>query len=260
MTTVKTNETSVVLKVGGANLDRPEYLERLARHVAELRAEGRRIVLVHGGGVEIGALHDALDLPFRKVDGLRVTSEATLRITTQVLCGLVNKRIVASFVREGLPALGLSGVDCGLLRAELVDEKRLGRVGTIREVDAPRLRSLLDLGHVIVLSPVSLAADGEPCNVNADTAAHAVATALSADQLDFISDVPGVRTVAGSGEVADTLRLPEAARIMQDSEVVSGGMRPKLEAAITALNGGVGRVRVGTLGGMAKGRATEIVA
>lgn len=251
---------TIVLKIGGANLERPEYVERLTGHVAELVASGARVVVVHGGGTQIAELHDRLDLPFRTIDGLRVTSNETLAVTTQVLCGSMNKRLVASFVGRGLPALGVSGIDLGLLRAELVDARRLGRVGEISRVDSTRFESLLDSGLVLVVAPVSLVDDGGAANVNADSAAHAIATALEADSLDFISNVAGVRTEPESDETAECLDIAQVRELIADESVVKGGMRPKLLAATAAIERGVSRVRIGTLIGMTNGRATRIVA
>jgi len=251
---------TLVIKVGGANLERAEYLERLAETVEDLCSSGARVVLVHGGGVQIAELHDRLDVPSRTLDGLRVTSERTLELTTQVLCGSMNKRVVASLVRRGVPALGVSGIDLGLLRARLVDPTRLGRVGEIERVDTERLETLLDAVGVVVLAPVSGVDDGGTANVNADSAAHAIATALRADSLDFVSDVPGVRTDAASDEVAACLDTDEIDALVADRDVVKGGMRPKLVAAAEAVRNGVGRVRIGTLAGMSTGRATRIVA
>jgi acetylglutamate kinase len=249
-----------VLKVGGANLERPAYVEQLTAHVAERTKAGERIVLVHGGGSEIGALHDALDVPCRKWNGLRVTSEKGMEITTMVLCGVVNKRVVARLVERGVAALGLSGIDLGLLRAELLDAEMLGRVGDTPRVEVNRLRSILDAGLVPVVAPVSLGPDGRPVNVNADTAAHALAMALRADSLDFVSDVPGVRIRAESDDIASSLAVPEVEKLLRAGTVVTGGMVPKLTSAVAAVKAGVGRVRVGNLSGIARGQATEVVA
>lgn len=249
-----------VVKVGGANLERPAYVDELAGHVADCVARGERVVVVHGGGSEIGALHDALDVPFRKLEGLRVTSDAGMAITTQVLCGLVNKRVVARFVARGLPALGMSGVDLGLLRAELLDAERFGRVGDSPRVDVAALHVLLDAGLVPVIAPVSLGPDEAPVNVNADAAAHALATALGAETLDFLSDVPGVRVDPDSQDCAERLHVPEVRRLTDEAVVVTGGMIPKLRAAAEAVERGVRRVRIGNLSGVRAGRCTEIVA
>jgi acetylglutamate kinase len=249
-----------VLKIGGANLQQPEFVEELSRYVVALRREGRRVVVVHGGGPEIGAFHDALGVPFEKSGGLRVTSDEGMEITTMVLCGLVNKRVVARLVRDGVPAVGLSGIDLGLLQAELLDEPRLGHVGNAPVVRREALTRLLDGGLVPVIAPVSLGPDGQALNVNADTAAHAIATVLEADSLDFVSDVPGVRTRAGSTVVARRLRVQEVEQLLKDSSVIKGGMLPKLRSAVAAVDGGVGRVRVGDLPGMARGSATEVIA
>lgn len=256
----RTRRPITVLKIGGANLQSPEYVAELARYVVTLRREGRRVVVVHGGGPEIGTLHDRLGVPFEKRDGLRVTSREGMDITTMVLCGLVNKRVVARFVTEGLPALGLSGVDLGLLRAELRDEARLGQVGTSPRVTRARLENLLEAGFVPVIAPVSLGPEGRPVNVNADSAAHAIATALEAHTLDFVSDVPGVRTRANSTVVARRLRVAEVRRLVESATVVKGGMLPKLESAVAAVDKGVTRVRVGDLAGMVRGSATEVTA
>jgi len=252
--------TTVVVKVGGANLERMAYVDRLASHVASLRECGARVVLVHGGGSEISDLHARLGEPCRKEDGLRVTSDRGLDITTMVLCGLVNKRVVAAMLTQGVNAIGLSGIDAGLLRAGFLDRRRLGRVGDVPRVDVERLRSLLDAELVPVIAPVSLGPDGRPVNVNGDTAARAIAAALEADRLDFVSDVPGIRRSADGDEILRRLTLEEADRLLQDRTAISGGMRPKLGSAIAAVRAGVRSVRVGNLAGVGAGRATELTA
>lgn len=255
-----TRATTAVLKVGGANLERPAYLELLCEHVDRLVRSGERVVLIHGGGTEITALHEQLGEPCRKENGLRVTSPRGLDITTMVLCGLVNKRVVAALIGRGVDAMGMSGVDAGLLRAELLDERKLGRVGDAPRVDPRGLVVLLDAGMVPVVAPVSLGPDGRPVNVNGDTAARSIAAALRADRLDFLSDVPGIRPRPGSPDIVPRLTVAEAGELLQDGEVITGGMRPKLGSAIAALGAGVRRVRVGSLAGIGRGRATEVVA
>ena len=252
--------TPHVIKVGGAQVATREGLAALTRHVRDRAARGERVLVVHGGGPEIGALQEALRIPVDRREGLRVTSPEGMRVTTMVLCGLVNKRIVARFVREGLRAVGLSGVDLGLLRAPLLDPARFGRVGGTPTADAGRLRALLDAGLLPVLAPVSLAPDGRPVNVNADTAANAVASALGAATLDFVSDVPGVRTRPDTDAVAARIPVAEARRLLDGPSVVGGGMVPKLRAAVSAIAAGVARVRVGDLQAMADGTATEVTA
>jgi len=244
-----------VLKVGGAMLTEPRDLDRLADHVNDLSARGRRVVIVHGGGPEISELHRRLDVPFEKRDGLRVTSDEGMDLTVMVLCGAVQNRVVAHLVGRGIEALGVNGVDLGLMRAEPAGEETWGRVGTAPEVAADRLRRLLDAGVTVVLAPVSIGPDGRAINVNADDAAHAVATALEAESLDFVSDVAGVlgtdRSVLPHIGPADLDRLVA-------NGVVRDGMIPKLRAALTAVRLGVGRVRIGDFEAMHSGRATEI--
>lgn len=254
------DELMTVIKIGGACVEQADGIDELAAYVAGLRASGRGVVVVHGGGGEISALEEELGEPHRDLDGLRVTSARGIEITTMVLCGLVNKRVVARFVKAGLAALGLSGVDLGLLASEPLDAERFGRVGRGPVVAADRLRALLDAGCVPVIAPVSIDPDGGLLNVNADTAAIAVARALAADSLEFMSDVPGVRTSADSDATARRLRSADVDDLLADATVVSGGMIPKLTSALEALEAGIARVRVGDLAGMCTDEATELVA
>jgi acetylglutamate kinase len=217
------------------------------------------MVLVHGGGPRISALHDALDEPRSTWEGLRVTSERGMEITTMVLCGLVNKALVAGLVVRGVRAIGLSGIDLGLLRADLLDPERLGRVGASPEVDVDAIVRWTD-GLVPVIAPVSLGPDGNPVNVNADTAARAIAGALGARRLDFVTDVPGVRGERRDDAPIRRLCLTDADDLLRHPSAVAGGMRPKLRSAVAAVRGGVGRVRVGNLGSLGSGTATEVVA
>jgi acetylglutamate kinase len=249
------NRTCAVLKVGGALLRSDDDLGSLARHVAAQQELGQRLVIVHGGGPEISQLHEQLGIPFEKRKGLRVTSPEGMEITTMVLSGLVNTRLVARLVREGIAAVGLSGVDAGLLTSELRDPAVWGRVGQPPRVDTAVLRSLLEQDLVPVISPVSLGPDGDPVNVNADEAAMAIAMALTAEKLDLVSDVDGVRT-NGRG-VARRLSAGEVGDLIA-RRVIQGGMVPKIRAATGVLAAGVQQVRIGSLASLGANTATDV--
>lgn len=242
-----------VIKIGGASLDDGQHLTELVEFIRSASSKGARIVLVHGGGKEIGAYHDRLGVPFRKDEGLRVTSEEGMDITSMVLSGLVNKRLVAHFRTAGLKAVGISGVDLGM-RSEFLDEDRYGRVGHEPRVETEAISAMLDVGEIVIISPVCLAPDGGLLNVNADVAARAIAVALQADRLDFVTDVEAVR--ARSGPVRK-MRVGDVEELMKDS-VIKGGMIPKLESALAAIDGGVGTVRVGSFSSLDDETATEV--
>lgn len=248
---------TTVLKIGGSSLLRDSDLAAFGLLVESYRKQDMRLIVVHGGGPEIGALHERLDITFDKQLGLRVTSDESMDLVTMVLCGLVNKRIVASLLARGLPSLGLSGVDLGLLRSDFIELETLGRVGGPPQVSNDILESLLSLGSVLVVAPVCLGPDQKPVNVNADTVAHAIATSMAAQALELVSDVPGVRTAQTA--CADRLSAVEVQQLLTGSEV-SGGMIPKLQAALAALDAGIGHVRIGNIQSMNDRSATKIVA
>lgn len=247
-----------VVKVGGHELDDPAFVTGLAEAVGALRAAGRAVVVVHGGGRAIAALQAQLELPVRTVDGRRVTDDAALDVVEMVLSGLVNKRLVAAFVGAGIDALGLSGVDRGLLRCRPLAHPTadLGRVGLVEAVRRPVLDGLLAEGVVPVVSPVSLGPDGRSWNVNADDAAAALAAALGAARLVLVSNVPGVRLADG---VADRLDAADVEAAI-DGGAIAGGMVPKVQAALAAVMAGVGEARIVDLAGLASGGGTAIVA
>jgi len=245
--------TTSLLKVGGAHLDDPRFLDDLMARVRTLSARGP-VVLVHGGGKQIGLLQDQLGLDRRKHEGLRATSSEGMNVVTMILCGLVNKRVVAHFNYHGLPAVGVSGPDGGLLEAPFYGKGELGRVGDAPKVDGQVLRDMLDLHRVLVLAPVCQGPDGGLLNVNADTVAQAVAVELGVEVFEFVTDVDAVRTSEGP---APRLSTDQVRRLIAD-EVVQGGMRPKMEAALAALDAGVDRVRVGSLSSLSNGGGTEV--
>lgn len=240
-----------VLKVGGNELKDSRFLTGLADAMTTL---AEPVVIIHGGGQAIADMQTALGLPIEKVDGLRVTSAAAMNVTEMVLSGYTNKLLVRALLAANVNAIGLSGVDGGLLTAQKKKHVSadLGFVGTVTGVKTTLLHHLLDAGWLPVVSPVSLGVDGHAYNVNADEAATAIAAALAADQLDFISNVPGV--------LRDDALLPHLTAAQTDplirDGVIFGGMVPKVRAALAAVEQGVPCARIVNLAGFADGSGT----
>lgn len=229
-----------VLKIGGNEIDDPAWLERLATAAA---GHAGSLVLVHGGGKEVTELQRALGAEPEWREGLRVTTPEALRAVSMVLSGLVNKRLVSLFVGAGTRAVGVSGEDAGMFRAEPKQGGKLGRTGEIVAVDAALIETLLQHGILPVVSPVSRGPDGGALNVNADDAATALAVALGAQRLLFVSNIPGV--LAG-GETLPALSGQAVEELIANG-TASGGMAPKLRAAAHAAANGVADVRIGNL-------------
>lgn len=215
-------------------MDKPDLAAAFARDVASLAADGDQVVVIHGGGPQIGGLLGRLGIESRFVDGLRVTDDATMQAVEMVLAGEVNKAVVAHLAAHGVRAAGISGRDGRLLQAAVRSEA-LGRVGDVTVVDPSLVRCLLAGGFVPVIAPVASAADLSPLNVNADTAAGAIAGALRADCFVLVSDVPGV--LDGEGRILPDMDR-KTAMAMRDDGTVHGGMIPKLEACFNALDSG----------------------
>lgn len=243
-----------VAKIGGNEIDDTLWLERFARIVAKRTAP---LVLVHGGGREVTELQRTLGAEPEWRDGLRVTTPEGLRVVSMVLSGLVNKRLAALLIGAGVEAVGISGEDGGLLRAEPARGGALGLTGEIREVRPQLLLSLLESGYVPVVSPVSRGPQGGALNVNADDAASAVATGVAAERFLLVSNIPGVLR---DGSVIPEVRVEEVEGLIS-SGVASGGMAPKLRAAARAAQAGVREVRIGGLELLSgETRGTRIVA
>jgi acetylglutamate kinase len=247
-----------VIKIGGNQLDDGAFLRAFAVAVRRLVETVRPPVIVHGGGKTIAHLQERLGLAVQKVDGLRVTDGDSRDVVEMVLSGLSNKRLTAALVAQEVEAMGLSGVDRGLLRCRRMvhPDVDLGFVGEIAQVRGDLLQGLVAQGIVPVLSPISLGPDGESYNVNADQVAAAVAVELAADQLDFVSDVPGVLV---DGAVVPTLTPEEAERLITEG-VIAGGMAVKVHAALAAVARGVAKVRIVNLAGLPSGGSSVVAA
>jgi acetylglutamate kinase len=222
-----------VYKVGGPALEDPTLIGPLGR---EIRLGGGRVALVHGGGRQIDTLLRALDIESQRVEGRRVTSPAAMEVVEMVLSGVVNKALAAGLTGAGVPALGLSGRDAGMIRARL--EPGLGRVGTPESVDPALVRALWQAGFVPVVSPVSMGPAGEAVNVNADEAALGLARALQARSLVYLSDVDGVRV----NERTVTSLTAEEARQRIDDGTITEGMALKVKVALDAAAAGIPEV------------------
>jgi acetylglutamate kinase len=222
-----------VYKVGGPALEDPGLVGPLAD---EVRREDGPAVLVHGGGRAVDRLLKALGIESRFVDGRRETSPEAMAVVEMVLSGSANKELAAGLTAAGVPAVGLSGRDGGLVRARLAPD--LGRVGTPDRVDPAPLRALWAAGFLPVVSPVASGPLGEAVNVNADEAALGIARALGATTLVYLSDVDGVRV---GGRTAETL-TPEDARSRIDDGTIAGGMALKVRVALEASAAGIPEV------------------
>ena len=243
-----------VLKIGGNELNDPEFLPALAGWVAETTDKGESIVIVHGGGNDIAAIQSRLGLEPKKVDGLRITDADSLTIAQMVLSGHINKLIVTALLVAGVDAVGLSGVDGRLLTAQKKTHPtvNLGLVGEIVDVRTELLTSLSDHGVTAVVSPISIGKDNLIYNVNADEAASAIALGLQADLLDFISNVPGV---LNNGEVVPQLTADETEALIEEG-IINGGMVPKVRGALTAVAKGVPHARIVNLAGLLESGGT----
>ena len=245
----------LVLKVGGNEIDDANFLTGFASAIAKMNETP---VVVHGGGKEIADLQVKLGLTPHFVEGLRVTDAESLAIAEMVLSGRVNKRIVASVLNAGADAIGLSGIDRGLVRVEKMQHPSgdLGRVGKVVSVRGEVLQDFVARKIVPVVSPISLGDEGA-YNVNADSVACAVAATLNADAVVFVTNVPGV--MQQDGAVMSTLTAKEAESLIK-SQVIKGGMIPKVRAALDAVAGGAKAARITNLDGLVHGGGTIFTA
>lgn len=242
-----------VVKISGHYLDDETLLGRFARVVA---ARDDRIVIVHGGGKEISRLQEKLHIEPRYVDGLRITDAESLALVEMVLCGSVNKRVVRQLMSAGVDAQGLSGVDRGLVRARKLQHPDIDMcfTGTVESVRPEVIMALLDLDITPVIAPVSLGRCSN-FNLNADPVAGALATAIDAANVVFISNVSGVLVDDKPVELLTALD----ARNLIASGVIHGGMIPKVESALDVLLAGAPRVTITDLEGWASDGGTTFI-
>jgi acetylglutamate kinase len=259
----------IVLKYGGNAMAAEGNPDPVLDDVAALARRGEKIVLVHGGGPQIDAELASKAIVEPRVAGLRVTSARTRDVVEYVLCGTVNKALVRALLARGVPAVGLSGEDgrtLGARRASPVDGADLGYVGEVTSVDPAALQALLGAGFVAVVAPVGLDVEGGGAlNCNADTAAGALAGALSADAYVVITNVAGVRRdLHDPASVIARLDIAQAQGFIEDG-TFTDGMIPKMRAAIDAVRAGARRAVIagagyGAISAALAGSGTELVA
>jgi acetylglutamate kinase len=242
-----------VVKYGGHAMGSTELAEAFARDIVLFKQVGINPVVVHGGGPQIKSMLDRLKIKSEFVEGLRVTDSATVEIVEMVLAGNINKQIVSAIHAVGGRAVGLSGKDAQLIEATKLTRTRrdpessiervldLGFVGQPARVRTEVLDVFAGSAIVPVIAPIGYGTDGHTYNINADTAAGAIAGALQARKLVLLTDVAGV--LDARGELISELSASEARRLMADG-TVSGGMIPKLETCLAALDGGVRAVHI----------------
>ena len=232
----------IVVKVGGAAMDRAPLAGPFAQDVALLVLAGIKPVIVHGGGPQVTRVSARLGIETTFVDGLRVTDAETLDVATMVLAGKLNTEVVANLVSGGVPAVGLSGVDGGLLLARKQVAPDLGFVGEVVHVNGDVVRALIERFVPVVASIAVDETTGQAYNVNADVVASELAAALGAGKLVYLNDVPGL--IGPGGDLLSELSASQCLDLLAGDGVVAGGMIPKLESAVAALSAGVGRVHL----------------
>ena len=235
---------TIVVKYGGNAMISEDLRKAVISDIILLSLVGIRVVVVHGGGPEISAMLKKIGKESRFVDGLRYTDAETMDIVQQILCGKVNKDLVATLNRTGGRAVGLCGMDAGLFQARRLDEK-YGLVGEIVQVDPQPVEDCLGNGYVPVVSTVAQGVDAETAyNINADTAAAKLAVALHAEKLILLTDVRGLlRDAHDEYPLIHVAHLHEIPGLVKDG-VISGGMIPKVDCCVEAVRQGVPRTHI----------------
>lgn len=226
---------TIVIKIGGSILGQNDTT---AEDVVALQRHGYKIIVVHGGAKDINQWLDKFEIQSKFVKGIRSTGAAALNIVTAVLCGLVNKNIVADILRQGGKAVGLSGIDGLMIQAKILTPE-LGYTGEELRVNTDLIMSLLNNGYILVIAPVSLNIDTDSkyqsklLNVNGDTVAAEIAVALEANKLIFLTDVPGLYDEKGN--IIKSIKSHAAIKMIE-SDMISGGMAVKIKSCIDAVS------------------------
>ncbi len=234
-----------VIKYGGSAMTDPKLKLQTIKDFVLLNCVGIKVVIVHGGGPEINTMSKKLNLPVKFIDGLRVTDAATMEIVEMVLVGKVQKDLVNLINISGGKAIGLCGKDGKLFIAEQIPKmKKYGYIGQVKSIDNSILLALIDNGFIPVVSSVGADLKGQNYNINADNVASAISTSIGASKLILMTDTPGIlKEPRRLDSLISKLSISEAKKYIR-SGIISGGMIPKTNAAIDALNSGVDAVHI----------------
>ena len=234
----------IVIKYGGSAMADKTLQNAVFRDLALLSSVGVQIVVVHGGGPEINLWLEKLGIKPVFLDGLRITDTDTMDVVEMVLTGRVNKQIVSGINNHGRLAVGLSGIDGGLIEARTLGDGSHGLVGEVAKVNTKLLSPLLEKGYVPVISSVANSSDGRSHNINADTVSGELAAALGAEKLILLTDTPGIlRNENDPSSLIEKIRLSEARELI-DRGIVKAGMKPKVECCIRSLAQGVNAAHI----------------
>lgn len=240
-------DKTVVIKYGGAALVDPKVKETVIQDIALMKLVGMHPVVVHGGGPEINAFLKKMDIPSKFVDGLRVTDGPTMEVVEMVLAGKLNKAIVTDIETQGVKAVGISGKDGGILNAKKIEKNNgvdYGCVGDVEFVDPTLVQSLIYNDFIPVIAPIGKDKEGNTYNINADYAAVAIAGALQAEKLVFLTDVEGVmRDIKDPDSIMSFIKSDAIESLIADG-TISGGMIPKVECCMAAVKKGVNHVHI----------------
>ncbi|MCK5673326.1 MAG: acetylglutamate kinase [Spirochaetales bacterium] len=240
------NEKIVVIKYGGSAMTNEKMREKIIEDIVLMKYVGMKPVIVHGGGPAINTMLEKIGKKTNFINGMRVTDKETMETVEMVLSGGVNKNIVNLLASHSIKAIGISGKDGKLFTAKklITDTGDLGHVGTLTNIDTSLLDVLLNNGYTPVIAPVASDTDGNTYNINADMAASELASALKAQKLIYISDIPGIlRNIEDEKSLIHQTTLKEIEKLKKEG-IINGGMIPKVDFAVKAVSGGVSSVHI----------------
>lgn len=229
---------TIVVKIGGVASD--NLTKDFFKQVKKWKDAGKQVVIVHGGGYYITEMMNRLNIPVTIENGLRVTTKQALKVTQMVLIGQVQPAITSVFQQYGFSAIGLHASCNDLIQGEFIDQEKLGYVGEVTKINSQVIEDVLASNYIPIITPLGMTIEGDWLNINADAAASKIAEALNAEELYLLTDVPGVKK--------DDQWLPKVSpkeiKVLKEEEIIIGGMIPKIESAMTAIFGGVGKVHI----------------
>lgn len=228
----------IVVKIGGVASD--NLTQSFFQQIEEWQTAGHEIIVVHGGGYYITEMMERLNIPVTIKEGLRVTTEQALKITQMVLIGQVQPTITTLFQQQGFATIGLNASSDNMIQGKFIDQEKLGYVGEITEVNPAAIEGVLYRNYIPIIAPLGMTNSGQWLNVNADDTACKIAEEVGAEALYLLTDVPGVKQ---AGEWLEKLSIAEVEEL-KNEEVITGGMIPKINSAINALENGVSEVHI----------------